>query len=132
MVTLCLSSPIHMASNPTRGPTSSVLEEIVLAWFESRSAGRPFVWHLDSAPCHTREVSVKCKNISATTSSLTSGRLIPQIAIFLILYGIQLSKRPTEHQRRTESKNNGSIYQFQLENHQKNLQEILKSSRGHG
>ena len=46
MVTLCLHSSSHIASDSTQMSTSR-------AWIERVAAGRFYVWQQDSAPCHT-------------------------------------------------------------------------------
>ena len=53
------------------------LEEVVLPWIEKMATGRPYI------PCHTSN-----EKISVTTSLQTSGCLIPQFAIpMIIIYG---------------------------------------------
>ena len=68
------------------------LEESVLLWVKRVAAGNRTLQHA----MQTRRFSVGWEKISATTSSLTSGCLTPQIAISLIMCGVWLSEKPTK------------------------------------
>ena len=68
--------------------------------------------------------------------TLTWGHLTPQITIalviiYLICGGVRVQQNYVQHQRWTEGKDNGNIYQFKPGDNWKGLQEILKLSEGH-
>ena len=125
MMTLCLHSSSRMAADTY----VKYLEEEVLLGLRG--------WLLEDPVSDNRtmhhatqvgESGVDCQKISATISPLTSGHLIPQIAIpLIIMCEAQLCKRPTK----LHPTPNSSIYQFK-QDHQKGLQNILKSSGGCG
>ena len=72
------------------------LEVVLLVWSVRVATERLYVSQQDCAT-QARKPSVGFKNISATTSLLTSSCLTPQIAVPLIfLCGVQLSERPTK------------------------------------
>ena len=68
------------------------LVEVVLPWIERIAAGKLYVWQQGSGSYHTS--STGCQKISATTWLLTSGRLTSQVAIPLVVCGLQLNEKP--------------------------------------
>ena len=102
------------------------LEELVLPWIEKVVAARHYIKQPDSTLCQTcRRIEFWLWENFCDYITLTSECLMPQIAIPLIMCGVQLSKTSVQHQRWTEGNDNSSIYQFKQGNHWKGLQEIL-------
>ena len=108
------------------------LEKVVLSWIKREGAGRPSP---STRTLHyatqVREPNLGCQKISVITSPLTSDCLTLQIVIpwlFCMRHSwTRVQQNSVQSQRWTEHKDNGSICQFEPEDCQKGLQEILKS-----
>ena len=98
----------------------------VLAWIERVATATAYIWQRNFT-----QHSLGCVKISVITSLQSSGHHSP----WLLYVGrglVRNHEKPIQHQRWTEGKDNGSIYQFKQGNRRKVLQKIWKSSDGCG
>ena len=118
MVTLCLHLSPLMASDSTQGTNIKHLEEVVLPWIERVAAGRLYIWQHDSVPCYTS------RRTWYWLSENFSDHITPNIWLcnssdcnspWLLCMGHSWTRdqqNSIQHQRWTDSKDNGNIYQF--------------------
>ena len=108
--------------------------EVVLSWLRGWLLDDPMAGNrIRHHATQTGEFSLDCQKISVT-SSLTSGRLTPLIAISLvIMYGVWLDcqQNSVKQLKWTKGKDDGSIYQFKHVGLFNSLLEIPKSFRSY-